>query len=183
MKVDEKTRGFVTVAGEKYPAHFVQLLPAIDTETQRAKVLFMMMKYPKNILINAFTEMEISLSPYMEAVMVKKSALTLFQGEWVVFVEKHHEKKEAHGHENHDKVHEGEKEHTTHNNHKEEEHGHGGHDEHEEILYAPQVVEIIAYNGDDVAIKGLKEGDEYVSDGVYFVKSMILKSSLGEHGH
>jgi hypothetical protein len=183
MKVDEKTTGFVTVAGEKYPAHFVQLLPAIDTETQRAKVLFMMMKYPKNILINAFTEMEISLAPYTEAVMVKKSALTLFRGEWVVFVEKHHEKEEAHGHENHDKVHEGEKEHTTHNNHKEEEHGHGGHDEHEEILYAPQVVEIIAYNGDDVAIKGLKEGDEYVSDGVYFVKSMILKSSLGEHGH
>jgi biotin carboxyl carrier protein len=182
MKVDEKTRGFVTVAGEKYPAHFVQLLPAIDTETQRAKVLFMMMKYPKNILINAFTEMEISLAPYTEAVMVKKSALTLFQGEWVVFVEKHHED-EAHRHENHDKVHEGEKKHTAHNDHKEEEHGHGGHDEHEEILYAPQVVEIIAYNGDDVAIKGLKEGDEYVSDGVYFVKSMILKSSLGEHGH
>jgi hypothetical protein len=182
MKVDEKTTGFVTVAGEKYPAHFVQLLPAIDTETQRAKVLFMMMKYPKNILINAFTEMEISLAPYTEAVMVKKSALTLFQGEWVVFVEKHHED-EAHRHENHDKVHEGEKKHTAHNDHKEEEHGHGGHDEHEEILYAPQVVEIIAYNGDDVAIKGLKEGDEYVSDGVYFVKSMILKSSLGEHGH
>jgi ABC-type Zn2+ transport system substrate-binding protein/surface adhesin len=142
----------------------------------------MMMKYPKTILINAFTEMEISLSPYTEAVMVKKSALTLFQGEWVVFVEKHHED-EAHRHENHDKVHEGEKKHTAHNDHKEEGHGHGRHEEHEEIPYAPQVVEIIAYNGDDVAIKGLKEGDEYVSDGVYFVKSMILKSSLGEHGH
>ena len=58
-----------------------------------------------------------------------------------------------------------------------------GHEEHEEAPYLPKVVEIIAYNGDDVAIKGLKAGEEYVSDGVYFVKSMILKSSLGEHGH
>ena len=63
------------------------------------------------------------------------------------------------------------------------ENNHKGHEEHEEAPYAPKVVEIIAYNGDDVAIKGLKAGEEYVSDGVYFVKSMILKSSLGEHGH
>jgi ABC-type Zn2+ transport system substrate-binding protein/surface adhesin len=160
------------VADKKYPAHFVQLLPTIDEETQRAKVLFMMMKNPKNILINAFTEMDISLAPFTEAVMVKKSALTLFQGEWVVFVEKEHEGEahegeEAHGHEDHD----------------EEEHAHGGHKEHEEVPYLPKVVEIIAYNGDDVAVKGLKVDEEYVSDGVYFVKSMILKSSLGEHGH
>ncbi len=175
MKVSDKTTGFVTVADKKYPAHFVQLLPTIDEETQRAKVLFMMMKNPKNILINAFTEMDISLAPFTEAVMVKKSALTLFQGEWVVFVEKEHEGEahegeEAHGHDEH-----------------EEEAGHDeeeeDHEEHEEAPYLPKVVEIIAYNGDDVAIKGLKVGEEYVSDGVYFVKSMILKSSLGEHGH
>ena len=193
MKVSDKTTGFVTVADKKYPTHFVQLLPTIDEETQRAKVLFMMMKNPKNILINAFTEMDISLAPFTEAVMVKKSALTLFQGEWVVFVEKEHEgeahkDEEAHGHDEHNKVHEehaGHDDHEkeeTHADHDEEEEGHG-HEEHEEAPYLPKVVEIIAYNGDDVAIKGLKAGEEYVSDGVYFVKSMILKSSLGEHGH
>jgi len=175
MKVSDKTTGFVTVADKKYPAHFVQLLPTIDEETQRAKVLFMMMKNPKNILINAFTEMEISLAPYTEAVMVKKSALTLFQGEWVVFVEadhegEGHEGEEAHGHDEHEKD----------AGHDEEEEGH---EEHEKAPYAAKVVEVIAYNGDNVAIKGLKAGEEYVSDGVYFVKSMILKSSLGEHGH
>jgi hypothetical protein len=189
MQVSDKTTGFVTVAAKKYPAHFVQLLPTIDEETQRAKVLFMMMKNPKNILINAFTEMEISLAPYTEAVMVKKSALTLFQGEWVVFVEAEHEGEEhkgeeAHGHDDHDTAqHKEEKDHEAHEDHEEEEEGHGDHEEHEEVPYAPRVVEIIAYNGDDVAIKGLKAGEEYVSDGVYFVKSMILKSSLGEHGH
>jgi ABC-type Zn2+ transport system substrate-binding protein/surface adhesin len=154
----------------------------------------MMMKNPKNILINAFTEMEISLAPYTEAVMVKKSALTLFQGEWVVFVESHHEGEEhegeeAHGHEDHDdhakeeEAHENESDHAHKEGEEHDDEGHGEHEEHEEASYAPQVVEIIAYNGDDVAIKGLKVGEEYVSDGVYFVKSMILKSSLGEHGH
>jgi len=181
MKVSDKTSGFVTVANKKYPAHFVQLLPTIDEETQRAKVLFMMMKNPKNILINAFTEMEISLEPFTEAVMVKKSSLSLFQGEWVVFVEtdhegEAHEDEEAHGQVDHDKE-------AADEDHDEGEEGHGDHDEHEAAPYAPKVVEIIAYNGDDVAVKGLKAGEEYVSDGVYFVKSMILKSSLGEHGH
>ena len=188
MKVSPKTSGFVRFAGQEYPAHFVQLLPTIDEETQRAKVLFMMMKNPKNILINAFTEMDISLAPFQEAVMVKKSALSLFQGEWVVFVEsdhegEEHEGEEAHGHDDHAEAHKEEKDHEAHADHDEDEEGHGAHEEHAEVPYVPKVVEIIAYNGDDVAIKGLKAGEEYVSDGVYFVKSMILKSSLGEHGH
>jgi len=190
MKVDQKTTGFVSVAGKQYPAHFVQLLPTIDEETQRAKVLFMMMENPKNILINAFTEMDISLAPFTEAVMVKKSSLSLFQGEWVVFTETAHEDEahdaeEEHGHDNHNekaKDHEHEEEHDD--EHEESEgHEHGEHEEHEEAPYAPKVVKIIAYNGDEVAVEGIEAGEEYVSDGVYFVKSMILKSSLGEHGH
>ncbi|KYJ86521.1 efflux RND transporter periplasmic adaptor subunit [Sulfurovum riftiae] len=181
MKVTPKTTGFVTVAKKKYPAHFVQLLPTIDEETQRAKVLFMMMDTPKNMLINAFTEMEISLEPFRNAVMVRKSSLSLFQGEWVVFVEAHHEEEkhegeEAHGHEAHGKE-------GDHDHEEGEEKAHGEHEEHEEVPYAPQVVKIIAYNGNDVAVEGIKAGEEYVADGVYFVKSMILKSSLGEHGH
>lgn len=161
MKVSDKTSGFVTVAKKKYPAHFVQLLPTIDEETQRAKVLFMMMENPKNILINAFTEMDISLAPFTEAVMVKKSSLSLFQGEWVVFVEKKEE----------NKVHKEKKEVNRESEEDEEE---------QEAPYEAKVVKIIAYNGDDVAIKGLNAGEEYVSDGVYFVKSMLLKSSLGD---
>jgi hypothetical protein len=45
------------------------------------------------------------------------------------------------------------------------------------------VVKVITYYGNKIAIKGITTEDEYVSEGVYFVKSMILKSSLGEHGH
>lgn len=201
MKVTPQTKGFVTVAGTKYPAHFVQLLPTIDEETQRAKVLFQIENSPTNLLLGTYTEMEISLAPYREVLMVKKSALTLFQGEWVVFVEAHHEEhnegktehqeESEHEHEAHEKEEEDHDhdEHEIHKGEAEEEHEeheeHGGHDEHEEEAspYTPKVVKIIAYSGDDVAIEGIDTEDEYVSEGVYFVKSMLLKSSLGGHGH
>ncbi len=181
MKIDAGTKGWVKVADKSFPAHFVQLMPNVDTETQRAKVLFQVEKSPKVLLLDAYVEMDVSLAPQKEVVMVKKSALTLFQGEWVVFTEKHHEEGL-----DHDKgEHAEEADHDDHEAHEEdetehEEHGHG---EHEEIPYEPQVVEIIAYAGEEVAVKGIAPGTEYVSDGVYFVKSMILKSSLGEHGH
>jgi biotin carboxyl carrier protein len=211
MQVTKETKGWVKVGDKNYPSHFIQLLPNIDTETQRAKVLFQIEKSPSNLLLGAFTGIEISLAPTQNVVMVKKSALTLFKGEWVVFVEKEHEeeahhdeekeahddhdtdqdeghKEEAHGHEEHDHdAHKNDKGHESHatkeHNEEEEDHGHGEHEEHEEVPYEARVVEIIAYVGDDVAIKGLKVEEEYVSNGVYFVKSMILKSSLGEHGH
>ncbi|SFV60634.1 Probable Co/Zn/Cd efflux system membrane fusion protein [hydrothermal vent metagenome] len=166
MKVTPKTTGFIRFAGKQYPAHFVQLLPTIDEETQRAKVLFMMTNSPRNILINAFTEMDISLEPYRNALTIKKSALSLFQGEWVVFVKTHHEGEE-----------EGTKE--THG-HKKETKEASEESEEEEVPYAPEVVRVIAYYGDDVAIEGLDAGEAYVSDGVYFVKSMLLKSSIGD---
>ena len=88
--------------------------------------------------------------------------MTLFQGEWVVFVEAHHD------------AHEDDEEHREHTDHDEDE---------EESPYTPKVVKIIAYAGEDVAIEGINKEDEYVSAGVYFVKSMLLKSSLGGHGH
>ena len=201
MRVNKETKGWIRVADTNYPTHFVQLLPNIDPETQRAKVLFQIDKSPSNLLLGAFVEIDISLAPTQNVVMVKKSALTLYKGEWVVFTENeheeagHHEEKSDHDHENeeasHDEhdhdAHKDEKGHEDHATeaHEEKEDAHGGHDEHEEeeAPYEANVVEVITYVGDYIAIKGLKAGEEYVSDGVYFVKSMLLKSSLGEHGH
>jgi multidrug efflux pump subunit AcrA (membrane-fusion protein) len=206
MKVSKETKGWIDIAGKSYPSSFMQLLPNIDNETQRAKVLFEIQNSPSNLLLGAFTQMDISLAPMQNVVMVKKSALTLFNGEWVVFVEKGHEeasghdeksndkKEEAHGQEDHDHdahghddhdhdAHKEDKEHQEHENeaHEEEEEGH---DEHEdESPYEAKAVQVIAYAGEYAAVEGLEAGEEYVSDGVYFVKSMLLKSSLGEHGH
>ncbi|HFQ60707.1 MAG TPA: HlyD family efflux transporter periplasmic adaptor subunit [Epsilonproteobacteria bacterium] len=186
MKVDAQTKGWLRIDKESYPTTFVQLLPTIDIETQRAQVLFSIDNTSSHLLLGAFSEMDISLAPTIETVMVKKSALSLYQGEWVVFVEKEHESAEHHD-EKSDHAHDEEKEdHDKDEGHKEKgEHGEGheGHGEHEEAPYTAKVVHIIAYVGNDVAVKGLNEGEEYVSEGVYFVKSMILKSSLGEHGH
>jgi len=196
MKVSKETRGWIDIAGKTYPSSFIQLLPNIDNETQRAKVLFEIQNSPSNLLLGAFAQMDISLAPMRNVVMVKKSALTLFNGEWVVFIEKEHEeasghnekpdheKEDAHAHDDHDHdAHKEDKEHEEHENeaHEEEEEGH---DEHEkESPYEAKAVHVIAYAGEYAAVKGLEAGEEYVSDGVYFVKSMILKSSLGEHGH
>jgi RND family efflux transporter MFP subunit len=218
MQINPKTTGNIFINKQAYPCYFIQLLPTIDEETQRAKVRFRIEKSPKNLLLGTFTQMDIALPSQQKAVMVKKSALTLYQGEWVVFVEAHHdeemhedeEKHKAHAHEaehneeRHDEPH---KEdvydkdiHTEHDHtedhsdekHSEEKHetdeedtheGHGDDAHEEEVPYKAKVIEIIAYNGDEVAIKGLNAGEEYVSEGVYFVKSMLLKSSLGGHGH
>jgi len=150
MRITKESRGWLTIAGEQYSCSFIQLLPKIDSETQRAKVLFRIDKKPSNLLLGAFSQIDISIAPYQDAIMVKKSALSLFKGEWVVFIKEEHQKDEKHE---------------------------------DEAPYQAKVVEIIAYSGDEVAIKGLKRDEEYVSDGVYFVKSILLKSSLGEHGH
>ncbi len=186
MKVSDRTNGWLNIASKQYPCSFVQLLPNIDKETQRAKVLFMVEKNPKNLLLGSYGQMEISLAPYLDVLMVKKSALTLFQGEWVVFVEAHHDEHKdseaKHKEEELEHDHEAHKnEHNEHNEHREQD-KHGG-DEDEEPPYSPKVVKIIAYTGDYVAIEGIELDEKYVSEGVYFVKSMMLKSSLGGHGH
>jgi hypothetical protein len=229
MSITKETQGWIHLAGKAYLCHFVQLLPNIDEETQRAKVRFSIENSPSSLLLGAFVQMDISLAPTKDVVMVKKTALTLYKGDWVVFMEKEHEEV-AHHEEKSDHDHEQEKEdhdahdHSTHKNegqqektHKEETHkeeaseheGHdhdahkelaehekhdeerqehdtNGHDEHEdkeEAPYEAKVVKVLAYVGEYVAVKGLGVDVEYVSDGVYFVKSMLLKSSLGGHGH
>jgi len=150
MRLSNKSNGKITYAGETYKAHFVQLMPVIDEETQRAKALFALESHPKNTLINTFTQMQVSLPPYSKAVTVKKSALSLFKGEWVVFVEKVH------------KEHDEEEDETTDEAHDKTEHGEH---EHEESPYEPRVVEPFAYFGNRVAVKGLDAGEEYVASG------------------
>jgi biotin carboxyl carrier protein len=199
MKITDKTKGWIAVSDKKYACHFIQLLPQIDEETQRAKVLFQIENSPKNLLLGTFTEIEISLEPYMDVLMVKKSALTLFQGEWVVFVEADHDDHESHKDEHEEHGHNAlEVEHEEHGHDalevEHEEHDHDAdekeqkaedHEEHKEAEspYTPRVIKIIAYSGEYAAIEGIDKDDEYVSEGVYFVKSMLLKSSLGGHGH
>jgi len=64
---------------------------------------------------------------------------------------------------------------------------HAGHDhaKHEEevVPFDIKVIKIIKQNQNYVAMEGLEEHEQYVSDKAYHIKSLLLKSSLGGHGH
>lgn len=136
--------------------HVTQILPKIDTTTQRVVVLSSVDEKVENFFINTYLKSTVYFGEESTHLAVKKSALSFFNNEWVVFVPN-------------------EEEH-------EEESGEEGHEEHE-APYTLAVVKIIAEDENFVAVTGLQEGQEYVSAKSYYVKSMILKGALGEHGH
>ena len=188
-----------------------QILPELDETTQRLVVLSSIENENANLFINEYVGSTIYFDNSKEYLSVKKTALSFFNNEWVVFVPiEEHEEKGEHGHsnehldhDNHD-MHEDEEEHSDeelkHDYHdeysesnKHDEHGHNDenlvHDEHdvhedeEESEYEAKVVKKITEDDTYVAVVGLNEQEEYVSNNSYYVKSMLLKSSLGEHGH
>ena len=154
VKVGDKV--VVTYAGRDIVTHITQVLPKLDEMTQRVVVLSSVNEKVENLFINSYVKSTVYFGLGRRDLAVKKSALSFFKNEWVVFVPN----KEEH--------------------HEEESEEHEGH---EEAPYGVVVVKIIAEDNEYVAIEGLSEGEEYVSDKAYYVKSMILKGSLGEHGH
>lgn len=173
--------------------HVTQILPSLDLVTQRIVVLSSVDEKADDLYINTFVKSTLYFEADQKYVAVEKSALSFYNNEWVVFVSKEEEHKEGdeHGkkedHDEHDEgkehgAHEGE-EHEDEDHNEEAEHGeHGEHEEHESP-YEARVVEIVAQDDKFVGVKGLEVGEEYASDKSYYVKSMMLKSSLGEHGH
>lgn len=165
LHLRESVEGVLKLGGLTYPCRSLYLLPEVDEETQRAQLIFAIEKHDQPLLLNAYGEMDIDLPPKKSYTAVKRSGLTMFGGEWVLFVPKAESgEEEAYEHE------------EEHGEEKEEHH-------HEAPPYEPHVVKIVAQFGDWVAVEGMHPGEKYVADGVYFVKSMMLKSELGEHGH
>jgi len=168
-EVEVGQRGELLYGGKQYKMHISQILPELDEETQQIQVLSTLDESVKNLFVNAYVESKLFIGEAREYLAVKKSALSFFNNEWVVFTSKHHDEEEAHE-EHHEEEHHEEKE---------------GHHEHEEveIPYDINVVKIITQNDTFVAIEGLDEHSDYVSDKSYYIKSLLLKSSLGGHGH
>ncbi len=97
-----------------------------------------------------------------------------------------HKKDDTHDdHEKHDdhKKEDSHEDHSDHGDHDKKEDAHDDHADEGEKPYDIRVVEIVTSDDNYTAILGLKEGEQYVSDKSYYVKSMMLKSSLGGHGH
>lgn len=150
-----------------------RILPSIDQKTQRLSVLASIEPPLQELYLNQYVGATIYTQKDKNYLSVKKSALSFFQNEWVVFVPV--QKKPSAKQE----------EHKEHGEHGEDEHEKDGeHDEDKESsAYEARVVEIITKDDDYVAIRGLEVGESYVSDKSYYVKSMLLKSAIGEHGH
>jgi len=175
VKIGQK--GKIAYGGKEYAMYVTQILPNLDEETQQMLVLSSFEKPVKNLFVNAYVSSKLFFGEGKSYLSVKKSALSFFNNEWVVFVPTEH-------HEEDEKEHEGEK-HDEHEDEHNEHAEHGDHDEHEEeeVPYDIKVVKIIQQNEAYVAIEGIDEHEHYVSDKSYYIKSLLLKSSLGGHGH
>lgn len=115
-----------------------RILPAVDEATQRLSVLVSLDTASNELYLNQYVGVTIYTQKDKNYLAVKKSALTFFQNEWVVFVPT------------------------------------------QKGTYEARIVEIIAKDDQYVAIKGLSADERYVSDKSYYVKSMLLKSAIGE---
>jgi len=158
--------GKLVYGGKNYKMHISQILPELDEQTQQMVVLSSLDEPVINLFVNAYVDSKLSIGEPKSYLAVKKSALSFFNNEWVVFVPEHHEGEE----------------HDDHEDEKTDEHGHGEHEE-EEVPFDIKVVKILKQNETWVAIEGLEEHTDYVSDKSYYIKSLLLKSSLGGHGH
>jgi multidrug efflux pump subunit AcrA (membrane-fusion protein) len=148
--------------GKKIITHVTQILPELDVKTQRIVVLSSVDEKVDDLFVNTFVSSTLYFKPTEKYVAVKKSALSFFNNEWVVFMHK-----PEHEDEKHDGL------------------GAEKHDEHSEetAAYEARVVKIINQDDEYVGVQGIELDEEYISDKSYYVKSMMLKSSLGEHGH
>lgn len=186
--------------GDSVSGHVTQILPKVDETTQRIIVLSSIDRASSDLYINQYVSATIYFDADKQYVAVKKSALSFYKNEWVVFIPEHYDGKD---HDEERDEHQGEvgelpqskrvspgglssaqeRDHLDgdHDDHE----GHEGHDDHEEadVSYDVKVIKILTEDDHYVAIKGLDDGETYVSDKSYYVKSMLLKSSLGGHGH
>ncbi len=164
------------VNGKTIVSHLTQILPEVDEVTQKVVLLSSIDEKTKNLYINTYVPSKLYFNDTKKYVAVSKSALSFFNNEWVVFIPKEEEQHQ-------EALHLHEEEHHEEDGHDEEKEHHEDEHEEEEVPYEVRVVEIITQDDEYVGIKGLLEGEEYVSDKSYYVKSILLKSSLGGHGH
>ena len=145
LRLDGRVRARLLLGKQAFACRFLQVMPRVDVQTQRARVLFWIESAKTPLLLDYYATMRIAVPPMQSLPAVERTALTLFRGEWVVFVP------------------------AAESNASDE-----------PAAYEPRVVVPGESFGSYVAVTGLGEGDPYVARGTWFVKSMLLKSELGE---
>ena len=144
VKVGDKI--VVNYAHRDIITHITQILPKVDTQTQRVIVLSSVDEKIEHLFLNTYLKSTLFYAEPKPLLAVKKTALSMFASEWVVFTPKEEQTKGSE----------------------------------EEVPYTLAVVKILAEDENYVAVAGLEEGSEYVSEKAYYVKSMLLKGSLGD---
>ena len=71
---------------EKLITHITKILPELDEKTQRIILLSTVDKPVENLYINAYLPSTLYFNADKEYIAVKKSALSFFNNEWVVFI-------------------------------------------------------------------------------------------------
>jgi len=135
--------------GDSIVTHITQVLPKVDDATKRV-VTLASINDAKGLFIGSFVASTIYFGKKERYLAVKKSALSFFNNEWVVFLPKEEGQEESEA--------------------KEE----------EEAPYEVAVVKVITTDEKYAAIDGLQEGQRYISDDVYYVKSALLKGAIGD---
>ena len=147
----------------KLSTSVTMIMPNVDEITQRVKVLSVIKNPKQRLFTNSFLEATLYFGKSTRYIAVKKTALSFFNNEWVVFTLKEHDEEEE--------------------EHQEHEHEHEKEEHHDELPYSVNVLKIITQDDEYVAVEGLHSTDEYISNNSYFIKSILLKGSLGGHGH
>jgi len=132
----------VKYAGKDIVTHVTQIMPKIDAVTQRVVILSSVDEKVDNLFIDSYVKSTIYFGNAFNHIAVKKSALSFFNNEWVVFIPKKESK--------------------------------------DRVSYGVVVVKILTQDDAYVAIDGMSLDEKYVSDKSYYVKSALLKSSLGD---
>jgi multidrug efflux pump subunit AcrA (membrane-fusion protein) len=190
LKVGQKIT--ITHNNKTFATYIDKILPELDETTQRIVVLSSINEPIDGLFINSYINSTLYINTDKKYLAVKKTALTFLNNEWVVFVPKQeaHEEK-AKSSKEHNDEHDKEDKHEDKDGHKDEhndehndEHKKEGDSHEEEPQYEARDVKIVNQDDSYVAIEGLNINEEYVSDKTYYVKSLVLKSSMGDgHGH
>lgn len=176
VKIGQKL--IVDYNGRKITTHITQILPELDVKTQRVIVLSSIDEKVNDLFVNTFVSSTLYFEPLEKYVAVKKSALSFFNNEWVVFVPVDKELEDISK-----KDEDGDEETSREVEQKAEEENEEENEEDEEEYVSPyeaRVVEIIVQDNTFAGVKGIEIDEKYVSDKSYYVKSMMLKSSLGD---
>jgi len=86
FNISSMTQGIIEINHKNYELSFIKFYPSIDEKRQKAQALFQIINRPKHLFLKAIFPINLSTPLKKKAIIIKKSALSHFQGELVIFI-------------------------------------------------------------------------------------------------